>query len=164
MMIMDRLTQISERVIKFYAENPPIGRQIMHTQSVAHFTHIISSGDEMLIMAAWLHDIGCPPAIKKYGDSKPPHQEAEGKMLVHEWLDGNEMFSQQEVNWLADAVGGHHRQTEAKRLHFEPLYEADLIVNLFEGYYPMEDARRFVDSGAVSTTKGLELFRILFNV
>jgi len=161
---MNRLALTSERVIKFYAENPPTARQIMHTQSVADFTRLIADGDEMQVTAAWLHDIGCPPAMKKYGDSKPPHQESEGKRLVHEWLDGGYLFAQQEVDWLADAVGGHHRLNEARRLHFEPLYEADLIVNLFEGSYPMEDAKHFVESGAVSTPKGLELFGILFNV
>lgn len=161
---MDRLSYIAEKVVGYYAVNPPTAGQIMHTQSVAHFTRLISDGDEMQELAAWLHDIGCPPARAKYGNSNPPHQEAEGKLLVHEWLDGDNLFSPKEVEWLADAVGGHHRLTEARRLHFEPLFEADLIVNLFEGYYPMESAKRFIESGAVSTAKGLQLFKTLFGV
>jgi hypothetical protein len=167
---MDRIDTIALRVVEYYAEHEPIGEQIVHTQSVAHFTRLIAKGEgmpardcELQEIAAWLHDIGCPPSREKYGDSKPPHQECEGKALAHEWLDGDPNFTGEEANWLADAVGGHHRVTEAKRLGFEPLYEADLIVNLFEGYYAPEMAQRFVDSGAVSTATGQMLFRKLFD-
>jgi hypothetical protein len=143
----------------------------MHTQSVAHLTKLIATGEgmaanavELQEIAAWLHDIGCPPSRLKYGDSKPPHQEQEGKLLVHEWLDENSDFTPQEVEWLADAVGGHHRLTQARRLHFRPLFEADLMVNLFEGYYPPRLAQKFIDSGAVSTQTGIKLFQELFNI
>jgi hypothetical protein len=168
---MNRTDTIALRVMTYYAEHEPAGSQIMHTQSVAHFTKFIATAEgmaanacELQEIAAWLHDIGCPPARLKYGDSKPPHQEQEGKLLVHEWLDGSSDFAPQEVEWLADAVGGHHRVTEARRLNFHPLFEADLIVNLFEGYYPPELAQKFIESGAVSTQTGIKLFQKLFNV
>lgn len=167
---MNRSQRLSQRVIEYYADNEPAASQIMHTQSVAHLTRLIAEGEgldkgkcEMLEMAAWLHDIGCPPARLKYGDSKPPHQESEGKRMVHEWLDKDPDFTADEASWLADAVGGHHRVTEAHRLHFEPLFEADLIVNLFEGYYKPDMAQHFVSSGAVSTAMGLALFEKLFS-
>lgn len=166
---MNRTQRLSQRVIEYYADNKPTASQVMHTQSVAHFTRLIAEAEdmdckkcEMLEMAAWLHDIGCPPARQKYGDSKPSHQECEGKDLVHEWLDNDQDFTAGETEWLADTVGGHHRVSEAKRLHFEPLFEADLIVNLFEGYYKADMAQHFVNSGAVSTTTGLALFGKLF--
>ena len=165
----DRLHYISSRVISFYAETPAAGRDIMHTQSVSHFTRMISEAEgmsdtecEIHEISAWLHDIGCPVARDKYGTSRPPYQEEEGRALVHEWLDGDDSFTKDEVDWLADVVGTHHRVAESKRLHFEPLYEADLIVNIFEGSY--KDPQSFVDSGAVSTNTGLKLFRELFNV
>jgi hypothetical protein len=167
---MNRIDTIALCVIEYYAKHEPTGTQIMHTQSVAHFTKLIAAGEgmaadvcELQEIAAWLHDIGCPPARKKYGNSRPPHQECEGKLLVHEWLDGSPEFTQEEVEWLADAVGGHHRPTEADRLKFKPLYEADLIVNLFEGYYKPEMAQRFIKSGAVSTRTGKMLFQQLFH-
>lgn len=166
---MDRTIKLSQRVIEYYADNEPAASQIMHTQSVAHLTRLIAEGEgldqrkcEMLEMAAWLHDIGCPPAMLKYGDSKPPHQESEGKILVHEWLGNDPDFTANETSWLADAVGGHHRATEARRLHFEPLFEADLIVNLFERYYKPDMAQHFVSSGSVATATGLALFGRLF--
>lgn len=45
---------------------------------------------------------------------------------------------QQEAQWIVDVVGAHHNAVKAETLGFEVLYEADLIVNLFEGYYPVE--------------------------
>lgn len=167
---MNRTQRLSQRVIEYYADNAPVASQIMHTQSVAHFARLIAEAEgldsktcEMMEEAAWLHDIGCPQARQKYGDSKPPHQECEGKRMVHEWLDNDPDFTAEETSWLADAVGGHHRVTEAHRLHFEPLFEADLIVNLFEGYYKPDMAQHFVNSGAVSTSTGLALFEKLFS-
>jgi hypothetical protein len=163
---MDR---IASRVIEYYAGHEPAGSQIMHTQSVAHLTRLIAQGEGMTgricqlqEIAAWLHDIGCPAARQKYGSSKPVYQEQEGKRLVHEWLDADPDFTSEEVDWLADVVGGHHRWREASRLGFQPLYEADLIVNLLEGYYAPELAQRFVKSGAVSTHTGKRLFQTLF--
>jgi hypothetical protein len=171
MKMMNRINAISLCVVEYYAKNKPTGSQIMHTQSVAHFTKLIAAGEEMPAnvcelqeIAAWLHDIGCPPARERYGDSLPPHQESEGKRLVHEWLDNSSEFTPKEVKWLADVVGGHHHLTEAVRLEFKPLYEADLIVNLFEEYYKPEMAQRFIDSGAVSTRTGKRLFQQLFGV
>ncbi len=166
---MNRLNKIATQVIDYYGENPPVASQIMHTQSVAHFTHLISCGEnldsektELLEIAAWLHDIGCPPAMAKYGNSTPPHQEAEGKILVHQWLDNNDYFTETETKYLADVVGGHHRLSEALRLDFMPLFEADIIVNLFEGYYKSDMLPKFINSGAISTQTSLALAKKLF--
>ena len=37
-------------------------------------------------------------------------------------------------------VGSHHNVQKTIELGFETLFEADLIVNLFEGYYSAEEA------------------------
>ena len=37
-------------------------------------------------------------------------------------------------------VGLHHNVQKTIELGFETLFEADLIVDLFEGYYPAEEA------------------------
>ena len=55
----------------------------------------------------------------------------------------------------------HHQFEAAKRLGFEPLFEADLAVNLLEGYYPRERAGELCEK-LVTTAAGRELFHLLF--
>ena len=50
---------------------------------------------------------------------------------------------------------------EVDRLKFAPLFDADCIVNMAEGYYPKENAGTFLEK-AMSTKCGKEIFRKLF--
>ena len=66
-----------------------------------------------------------------------------------------------DIDYVAEVVGRHHRFSEAKRLEFIPLFEADLIVNLFEGYYPLDRAAELKEK-LVTSVAGRELFDLLF--
>ena len=150
----------------FSAENPA---QIAHTQSVHNYTRLLAARSgcaerriALLELAAMLHDIGCPAARAKYGDCKPPHQEQEGAAIAAEWLRDCPELNGEEKKFIVDAVGSHHRFAEAKRLGFEPLFEADLAVNLLEGYYPRERAGELCRN-LVTTAAGRELFSLLFD-
>lgn len=94
---------ISRRVTEYYVANPPAAEQITHTQSVAAYTRLIAAGEgweygrvELVEMAAWLHDIGCPVARKLYGNSLPVHQQEEGRKLVAGWLREEPRLSEEE--------------------------------------------------------------------
>lgn len=156
--------EIARKVIDFYAANPPVWEQIIHTQAVASYARLIAAGegmDEKQVnlheIAAWLHDIGCPAARKLYGNSQPVHQQTEGEKLAVEWLAPIKELPESEKQWLAKVVGTHHEQHAAHSLHFEPLFEADLIVNLIEGYYAMEKAPSLYEK-MVTTATGKALF------
>lgn len=159
--------KIARRVIDFYTQNPPVEEQIVHTQAVANYARLIASGegmDEQAVdlheVSAWLHDIGCPAARLKHGNSNPPYQMEEGRRIVKEWLKDDPNLANEEKLWLAETVGSHHIFKKAKELHFEPLFEADLIVNLWEGYYNKEHASEY--EKMVTTKTGLTLFRSFF--
>ncbi len=156
---------IAQRVVQYYKENPPIASQIAHTMAVAGYTRILAKSMgysqhdcDLHETAAWLHDIGCPDAIRKSGDSLPMHQQCEGERIVNEWMDSgsNSSFPEwdtvlqeltpDEKHWLAHVVGTHHQQSSAKQLHFEPLFEADLIVNIQEGYFGRNQIRHYYDT------------------
>lgn len=163
--VKDRLAR---RVTEFYTAHPPALEQITHTQAVAAYTRLIAVGEgwegdrlELVEAAAWLHDIGCPASRRLYGDSLPVHQQEEGCKLVKEWLCGEAGLTEDEKGWLAAVVGSHYRFDAARELHFEPLFEADLMVNLAEGYYRLSQAARFYD-GMMVTGTGRSLFRALF--
>ncbi len=168
---------IASRVVDFYTENGPVAEQIMHTEAVATYARLIavkmglsSRAVDLHESAAWLHDIGCPDAVRKYGNSSPVHQMAEGERLVNEWFSTDtdypnwnvvlESLSTEEKEWLARAVGTHHQRPYALSLHFEPLFEADLIVNIKEGYYGRAQAQMYYEKMTI-TDAGRELFRKL---
>jgi hypothetical protein len=159
--------RIAANVITYYAKNDV--QQIAHTQCVVSYTHLIASADnrqqhnnELLECAAWLHDIGCPSAKKKYGNSKPEHQMSEGRIIAPQILAKENALNDQEKKWITDVVGTHHQLRSALELHFEPLFEADLIVNLLEGYYPMTQAETFLKM--VHTPMGRKLYCQLTNL
>lgn len=173
---------ISQRVVKYYTENPPIASQISHTMAVAGYTRLLAAAMgknqhecDLQEAAAWLHDIGCPDAVRKYGNSQPIHQQCEGERIVKEWLcchntlsfpewdTAMEELTTDEKQWLAHVVGTHHQQPSARQLHFEPLFEADLIVNIQEGYYGRNKAQHYFDN-LLLTDAGRELYTaMIFN-
>ena len=83
--------------------------------------------------------------------------------MVSEWLKEEAALTEEEKVWLADVVGSHHQLPAARRLHFEPLFEADLIVNLIEGYYTMDKAADYLET-MVTTPAGRSLYKSLFNL
>lgn len=165
---MEWRDRISSKVIEFYAGEEPAIAQIQHTQTVASYTRMIAAGEgiegrmlDLMETAAWLHDIGCPDARRCYGDSLPVHQQEMGRQKVSVWMQEVEELTGEEKQWLADVVGTHHRFDSARQFHFEPLYEADLIVNLIEGYYEQSHARPYYDT-VMTTATGRKLFATLF--
>ena len=165
---------IARRVVQYYAENPPVASQIAHTMAVAGYARMIAVGMglterqcDLHEASAWLHDIGCPDAVSKYGNSLPVNQQNEGERIVNQWFGEdidypgwdivtNELTAD-EKQWLAHVVGSHHQKPQAERLHFEPLFEADLIVNIQEGYYGRSQAQHYYDT-MLMTDAGRDLY------
>lgn len=172
---------IAQRVVAYYTENPPVASQIAHTMAVAGYTRLLAKAMGMTPhqcdlheAAAWLHDIGCPDAVRKYGNSLPAHQQTEGERIVNEWFgDNGDAFPEwqtvlnaltaDEKQWLARVVGTHHQHPSARQLHFEPLFEADLIVNIQEGYFGRNQAHHYYDT-LLLTDAGRQLYKaMIFN-
>ncbi|MFR9661923.1 MAG: HD domain-containing protein, partial [Rikenellaceae bacterium] len=125
----------------------------MHTQEVASYARLIAAGegmaeDEIALheIAAWLHDIGCPRSKEIYGNSLPQNQQSVGREVAAGLLANVDSLSHEQKFWLVDVVGSHHQFKSAQELHFEPLFEADLIVNILSGYYPKESAEKMFQS------------------
>lgn len=162
-----RVQQTMKRMIDYYAACD--STQIAHTLCVHEYTRMLAMRERyderkrgLLEIAALLHDIGCPSAKWKYGDSLPIHQQQEGMCIAADWFASDPSWlDTQEAQWVVDVVGAHHNAVQAEVLGFEVLYEADLIVNLFEGYYPVDYADVYYHK-MVRTKSGKQLFRQLF--
>ena len=82
--------QFIRRVIDYYA-TLGTAAEIQHTQSVANYTRLIADADnrdphqtDLLVLAAWLHDIGCPASRCIYGNSRPENQQHEGRLILND--------------------------------------------------------------------------------
>lgn len=163
--VKDKLIQ---RVTNYYAQYGNGAPEIAHTQSVALYTRLIAFADnrapleiDLLEIVGWLHDIGCPASRRLYGNSRPVNQQHEGRLIVNEWLKDENWLSVDEKAWLSDVVASHHQYKSARLLHFEPLFEADLIVNLAEGYYNRSMAHLYYEK-LMNTAYGKQLYQQLF--
>lgn len=158
---------IALKVIEYYAQYPELMRgDILHTQEVVSYTRLIAAGEEltheqieMQECAAWLHDIGCPKSKEIYGNSLPENQERVGRDVAKEILERVYM-TQESKEWLVDVVGSHHQAAKAEQLRFQPLFEADLIVNLLSGYHPRDKAPMLY-SKLMKSESGRQLFQTL---
>lgn len=162
----NRVDRMLERVVGYYASCD--ASQIAHTLCVHQYTRLLALGEgydphriELLETAALLHDIGCTDAKRKYGNSLPVNQQREGARIAAEWLVHDPSLAPADAQWIVGVVGSHHNALKAAELGFETLFEADLIVNLFEGYYPVEKAPVYYRN-MVRTVSGRMWFVRLF--
>lgn len=157
--------KILKDILSYYAKRDI--SQISHTLKVAYFTRFIAEEEnyskidtEILEICALLHDIGCPNSKQKYGNTRPCNQEKEGMLVAKEILYQQKYSDQSnEVKErIINAVGSHHQKPKATNQKFMPLFEADAIVNMSEGYFSSPIiARKLIDSKT-----GLEIFDSIF--
>lgn len=146
--------KILDDVLEYYARTDM--SQIDHTLKVTYLTRRIAEKEgyskqaaDILETSALLHDIGCPNSKLKYGNTLPANQEKEGMIVAKEILS-DEKYSDidSEIKErIIKIVGGHHQKNKAIELKFMPLFEADAIINMTEGYFKNVDiARRLLKS------------------
>ena len=114
----------------------------------------------MLGAATWLHDIGCPMSKEIYGNSLPKNQMKVGYEVTKELLANVDYLDDTHKEWLAKVVGTHHNLNSAIELKYQPLYEADLIVNILSGYYSKDKAPNIFNT-AVKTESGKKILEKL---
>ena len=86
---------------------------------------------EVLELAAVIHDIACPLCREKYGDTDGKHQELESPPLVEAFFEGLpvERGDVARISWLA---AHHHTYTDIGGIDHQILLEADYLVNADE--------------------------------
>jgi HD superfamily phosphodiesterase len=85
----------------------------------------------VVLIAAYLHDIGIKEAERKYQSNEASYQEQEGPPVARGIL--TKLGSLPElVDEVCDIIGHHHHPREEETTNFKILFDADLIVNLEE--------------------------------
>jgi len=115
-------------------------KRIGHAMKVARYAERIADAlpedtdqahPAVVLIAAYLHDIGIKEAERKHNSTSPKYQHLEGPPIAREIL----IELQAEpglIDEVCDIIGHHHFPRENETINFKALYDADLIVNLEE--------------------------------
>ena len=124
-----------QRMIGFYRGNC---RDINHflkvwamAKTIGELEGLDRHTQEVLELAAVIHDIACPLCREKYGDTDGKHQELESPPLVEAFfaelpVDRADVAR---ISWLA---AHHHTYTDIGGVDHQILLEADYLVNADE--------------------------------
>ena len=115
---------------------------------------------EVLELAAVVHDIACPLCREKYGDTNGKHQELESPPLVEAFFKGLpvERPDVERVLWL---VAHHHTYANIDGPDHQILLEADFLVNAGESGYTPSAIRNFRER-VFRTAAGKELLDSMY--
>lgn len=115
---------------------------------------------EILEIAAIVHDIACPLCREKYGNTNGKYQEREGPALVREFLadSGLPAASVDRIAWL---VGHHHTLRDIGGPDHQILIEADYLVNADENGCSKENIENTLER-VFRTETGRALLRAMY--
>jgi HD superfamily phosphodiesterase len=125
-------------------------RRIEHACQVASFARELlelEGGEpEVVLAAAYLHDVGIREAERKYGSSAGWLQEREGPPIAREILE-NLGYPEPVIEEVCTIIAHHHSPGKVDTTNFRILYDADWLVN-FPEYYgerPRQEKARFIE-------------------
>lgn len=100
-------------------------------KTIGELERLDAHTQEVLELAAVIHDIACPLCREKYGDTDGKHQELESPPLVEAFFEGLpvERGDVARISWLA---AHHHTYTDIGGIDHQILLEADYLVNADE--------------------------------
>ena len=138
-------------------------RRIQHFLKVYMFAALIGKMEglppeqqEILEIAAILHDIGIIPAEKKYGASNGKLQEQEGPAYARALLQEAGGYPQELIDRVCFLIAHHHTYEGVDGPDWQILLEADFLVNSFEKNMP-EEAIKKMRSRVFKTGSGIAM-------
>lgn len=158
------VSEAIEKMIAFYKGNLHDINHFMkvwaYAKTIGELEGLDAHTQEVLELAAVIHDIACPLCREKYGKAPGTLQELESPPLVAEFFDGLPAAAEdvERISWLA---AHHHTYTDVDGLDHRILLEADYIVNAAENAFPRsstESAKKTV----FRTASGIRLLDSIF--
>ena len=138
-------------------------RRIQHFLKVYMFAALIGKMEglppeqqEILEIAAILHDIGIIPAEKKYGTSNGRLQEQEGPAYARALLQEAGRYPPELIDRVCFLIAHHHTYEGVDGPDWQILLEADFLVNSFEKNMP-EEAIKKMRSHVFKTGSGITM-------
>lgn len=133
-MKVNKSTIINE-MINYYAKDP---RRVNHflkvfsfAKSIGELEKIDQETQDILEIAAIMHDIGIKISEEKYNSSAGNYQEIEGPPVAREILLKFD-FDEKIIDRICYLIGHHHTYSEIDGIDYQILIEADFLVNIYE--------------------------------
>ena len=160
------ISQIMEKMIAFSNGNLHDINHFMcvwtYAKTIGELEGLDRKTQETLEIAAITHDIACPLCREKYGNTNGKYQEAEGEVLVRDFL-ADTGLDERQIDRVAYLVGHHHTLTGISGADYQILIEADYLVNADESSYSAENIRNFRDK-FFKTKTGIRLLNDIYRV
>ena len=145
-------------------------KRIQHFVKVLQYATLIAEGEalpadeeEVLQVAAVLHDIGIPNSEKKYGCADGRYQQIEGVPVARELLAGLGADDTL-IERVCHMIGLHHSYSKiGDDVLLRMLVESDMLVNAYEEEVPKESLAHFA-TNIVRTATGRALFSVIYGV
>ena len=112
------------------------------TKTIGELEGLDKHAQEILELAAVVHDIACPLCRDKYGDTNGKHQELESPPLVETFFEGLPV-DPADLSRISFLVAHHHTDTGVDGLDYQILLEADFLVNAGESGYSRAVIEKF---------------------
>ena len=153
-----------QKMIEFYKGNRHDVNHFLKVWAMAKTIGELEGLDrhtqEVLELAAVIHDIACPLCREKYGDTDGKHQELESPALVETFF--TELPAARpdvdRISWLA---AHHHTYTDIGGIDHQILLEADCLVNADESGWA-KDAIRHAGESLFRTETGRALLDAIY--
>ena len=160
------ISQIMEKMIVFSNGNLHDMNHFMcvwtYAKTIGELEGLDRKTQETLEIAAITHDIACPLCREKYGNTNGKYQEAEGEVLVRDFL-ADTGLDERQIDRVAYLVGHHHTLTGISGADYQILIEADYLVNADESRHSAENIRNFRDK-FFKTKTGIRLLNDIYRV
>lgn len=133
-----------------------------YAKAIGEMEGLDAHTQEILEVAAVVHDIGIPRAMEKYGNDAGPYQEelgpAEAQALLEELAYDGELIGR-----VCTLVGRHHTYTDVDGPDCRILLEADYLVNASHNHHKPE-AIAAAKAAFFRTETGIRFLRDNFGV
>ena len=131
----EKKSTIINEMIRYYAKDP---RRVNHFLKVFSFAKSIGELEtlnqetqDILEVAAIMHDIGIKVSEEKYNSSAGNYQEIEGPPVARDMLSKFK-FDEKFIDRVCYLIGHHHTYSKIDGIDYQILIEADFLVNIYE--------------------------------
>lgn len=155
-----------DKMFTYFAGDP---KRIQHLLKVYELAKLIGIKEripdnvqQVLLLAAIVHDIGIRPAEEKYGRCDGKLQEQEGPAVAVKML--TELgYDACVIARVCCLVGHHHTYTGMDGMDYQILVEADFLVNMYEEGMQKEAVQNAYNN-IFKTNSGKALCRLFYGL
>ena len=131
----EKTSTIINEMIRYYVKDP---RRVNHflkvfsfAKSIGELEKLNEETQDILEVAAIMHDIGIKISEEKYNSSAGNYQEIEGPPVARDMLSKFK-FHEKFIDRVCYLIGHHHTYSKIDGIDYQILIEADFLVNIYE--------------------------------